>query len=85
MVEPLVIAQSKSDIALLPALANRHGLIAGATGTATGRSATLITGQGSQTSYDVMSALSTLFNSAPGCDLTARPTVSKSYVKRRRT
>ena len=39
MVEPLVIARSKSDIALLPALANRHGLIAGATGT--GKTVTL--------------------------------------------
>ncbi len=39
MSEPLVIARSKSDIALLPALANRHGLIAGATGT--GKTVTL--------------------------------------------
>src|SRR6187397_606675 len=33
MTEPLSIAKSKDDIALLPALANRHGLITGATGT----------------------------------------------------
>ena len=39
MTEPLVIAQSTSPIALLPALANRHGLIAGATGT--GKTVTL--------------------------------------------
>ena len=39
MLEPLVIARSKIDIALLPALANRHGLIAGATGT--GKTVTL--------------------------------------------
>jgi DNA helicase HerA-like ATPase len=39
MAEPLLIARSKADIALLPALANRHGLIAGATGT--GKTVTL--------------------------------------------
>ena len=39
MPEPLVIARSNADIALLPALANRHGLIAGATGT--GKTVTL--------------------------------------------
>ena len=39
MSEPLVIAKSKAEIALLPALANRHGLIAGATGT--GKTVTL--------------------------------------------
>jgi len=39
MIEPLVIARSKTAIALLPALANRHGLIAGATGT--GKTVTL--------------------------------------------
>ena len=39
MSDPLVIARSKSEIALLPALANRHGLIAGATGT--GKTVTL--------------------------------------------
>ncbi len=39
MLAPLVIARSKIDIALLPALANRHGLIAGATGT--GKTVTL--------------------------------------------
>src|SRR5512136_2824304 len=31
---PLVIAKGKTDIFLLPKMANRHGLIAGATGTA---------------------------------------------------
>ncbi|NTU86263.1 MAG: DUF853 family protein, partial [Chloroflexales bacterium] len=31
--EPLLIAKGATEIALLPALANRHGLIAGATGT----------------------------------------------------
>jgi len=30
---PLLIAKSKTDIAILPRMANRHGLIAGATGT----------------------------------------------------
>src|SRR3954467_7618074 len=39
MAEPLLIAKSKQDIALLPALANRHGLITGATGT--GKTVTL--------------------------------------------
>ncbi len=39
MTEPLVIAKSKREIALLPALANRHGLITGATGT--GKTVTL--------------------------------------------
>ncbi len=39
MPEPLLIAQSKHAIALLPALANRHGLITGATGT--GKTVTL--------------------------------------------
>jgi hypothetical protein len=33
--------------------------------------ASLIIGSGSQTSYDTMNTLSTLFNTAPGCDLTA--------------
>ncbi|MBN9698199.1 MAG: DUF853 family protein, partial [Zoogloea sp.] len=34
MTEPLIIAKSKDkEIALLPQLANRHGLITGATGT----------------------------------------------------
>ena len=33
MTEPLVIARhQQTDLALLPALANRHGLITGATG-----------------------------------------------------
>jgi len=39
MTEPLPTAKSKDDIALLPALANRHGLITGATGT--GKTVTL--------------------------------------------
>ena len=39
MPEPLSIAQSTHEIALLPALANRHGLITGATGT--GKTVTL--------------------------------------------
>jgi DNA helicase HerA-like ATPase len=38
---PLVIARSKSEIAILPKMANRHGLIAGATGT--GKTVTLRT------------------------------------------
>jgi helicase HerA-like protein len=36
---PLLVAKSKSDLALLPAMANRHGLITGATGT--GKTVTL--------------------------------------------
>jgi DNA helicase HerA-like ATPase len=39
MPEPLLIAKSKIDLALLPQYANRHGLIAGATGT--GKTVTL--------------------------------------------
>jgi len=39
MPQPLVIAKSSHNIALLPALANRHGLITGATGT--GKTVTL--------------------------------------------
>jgi uncharacterized protein len=39
MPEPLLIAQSKSPLYLLPAMSNRHGLIAGATGT--GKTVTL--------------------------------------------
>ena len=39
MAEPLSIAKAKQEIALLPALANRHGLITGATGT--GKTVTL--------------------------------------------
>ena len=39
MTEPLLIAKARSAIHLLPALANRHGLIAGATGT--GKTVTL--------------------------------------------
>jgi DNA helicase HerA-like ATPase len=42
MTEPLLVAKSKgAEISLLPALANRHGLIAGATGT--GKTVTLQT------------------------------------------
>src|SRR5688572_27969888 len=37
--DPLLIANSKIELCLLPALANRHGLIAGATGT--GKTVTL--------------------------------------------
>jgi uncharacterized protein len=39
MPQPLVIAQSRHEIVLFPAMANRHGLIAGATGT--GKTVTL--------------------------------------------
>ena len=39
MVEPMVIAKAKGEVSLLPGLANRHGLIAGATGT--GKTVTL--------------------------------------------
>ena len=39
MPEPLLVAKSKIELALLPQLANRHGLIAGATGT--GKTVTL--------------------------------------------
>ena len=39
MSAPLLVAKAKDDIFLLPALANRHGLIAGATGT--GKTVTL--------------------------------------------
>ena len=42
MAEPLLVAKSgNSELCLLPALANRHGLIAGATGT--GKTVTLQT------------------------------------------
>src|SRR4249920_2075895 len=37
--EPLLVARSKNDLFLLPQMANRHGLIAGATGT--GKTVTL--------------------------------------------
>jgi DNA helicase HerA-like ATPase len=37
--EPLLVARGPADLALLPALANRHGLVAGATGT--GKTVTL--------------------------------------------
>ncbi|MFH1078684.1 MAG: helicase HerA-like domain-containing protein [Pseudomonadota bacterium] len=40
-VSPLVIAKAKSEIVILPKMANRHGLIAGATGT--GKTVTLRT------------------------------------------
>ncbi|APV51803.1 ATP-binding protein [Betaproteobacteria bacterium GR16-43] len=39
MLAPLLVAKSKADLGLLPAMANRHGLIAGATGT--GKTVTL--------------------------------------------
>jgi DNA helicase HerA-like ATPase len=39
VLSPLAVAKSKSDLGLLPAMANRHGLIAGATGT--GKTVTL--------------------------------------------
>ena len=39
MADPIVIARDKEEIVLLPRMANRHGLIAGATGT--GKSVTL--------------------------------------------
>ena len=51
---------------------------AGATGTASGSNASLIVGSGSQTSFDEMTALGSLFNSAPGCDLTASTAVPLS-------
>ena len=41
MLSALVVAKSKDDLGLLPAMANRHGLIAGATGT--GKTVTLQT------------------------------------------
>ena len=41
MLPPLLVAKSKADLGLLPAMANRHGLIAGATGT--GKTVTLQT------------------------------------------
>src|SRR3954468_23389265 len=39
MTEPILIAKAREALYLLPALANRHGLIAGATGT--GKTVTL--------------------------------------------
>jgi len=39
MPEPLLVAKAKTDLLLLPQFANRHGLIAGATGT--GKTVTL--------------------------------------------
>src|SRR5215468_9469885 len=41
MADPILVAQSKERIFLLPKMANRHGLIAGATGT--GKTVTLQT------------------------------------------
>src|SRR6476659_8086587 len=41
MTEPILVAQSQEPIFLLPKMANRHGLIAGATGT--GKTVTLQT------------------------------------------
>src|SRR5678810_35448 len=41
MADPILVAQSKEQIFLLPKMANRHGLIAGATGT--GKTVTLQT------------------------------------------
>jgi DNA helicase HerA-like ATPase len=41
VISPLLVAKSKSDLNLLPAMANRHGLITGATGT--GKTVTLQT------------------------------------------
>jgi hypothetical protein len=39
MAEPILIGKGRAPVHLLPAMANRHGLIAGATGT--GKTATL--------------------------------------------
>jgi DNA helicase HerA-like ATPase len=39
MPDPILVARGKSDLSLLPGLANRHGLVAGATGT--GKTVTL--------------------------------------------
>ncbi|MDL1893824.1 DUF853 family protein, partial [Sphingobacteriales bacterium CHB3] len=39
MADPMLIAKSDSDLFLLPKMANRHGLVAGATGT--GKTVTL--------------------------------------------
>ncbi|HEX4944169.1 MAG TPA: helicase HerA-like domain-containing protein, partial [Usitatibacteraceae bacterium] len=39
MLPPLVVAKSGVELGLLPGMANRHGLIAGATGT--GKTVTL--------------------------------------------
>src|SRR5512142_2306752 len=39
MANPILVAKAPEDVSLLPALANRHGLIAGATGT--GKTVTL--------------------------------------------
>src|SRR4029453_4331475 len=39
MADPILVAKSADDLILLPKLANRHGLIAGATGT--GKTVTL--------------------------------------------
>ena len=39
MPEPILIAKGERDMTILPKMANRHGLVAGATGT--GKSVTL--------------------------------------------
>src|SRR5512136_556682 len=39
MADPILVARGKIDLQLLPALANRHGLVTGATGT--GKTVTL--------------------------------------------
>src|SRR5512146_2119530 len=39
MADPILVAKGKRDLTLLPGLANRHGLVAGATGT--GKTVTL--------------------------------------------
>src|SRR5512138_2868670 len=33
MAEPILVARAQKDLSLLPQMANRHGLVAGATGT----------------------------------------------------
>jgi hypothetical protein len=33
MTDPILIAKGEQDLSLLPQMANRHGLVAGATGT----------------------------------------------------
>src|SRR5512138_1353668 len=39
MAEPILVARAQKDLSLLPQMANRHGLVAGATGT--GKTVTL--------------------------------------------
>jgi Cdc6-like AAA superfamily ATPase len=41
MADPILVAKSEHEICLLPKMANRHGLVAGATGT--GKTVTLQT------------------------------------------